>query len=85
MCLIIMAIIWQQCCPDIAITGPLNFRYGHEFTCRATTLKDEVGALWRQYTAIASQPARKAAPKKKTAKAARPASRRTPAVKEERM
>lgn len=38
--------------PDIAITGPLNFRYGNPFVCDVTTIPDEVKALWEEYTKL---------------------------------
>lgn len=39
--------------PDIAITGPLNLRYGQNFTCAVTTIQDEVDGLWKQYARLA--------------------------------
>ena len=38
--------------PDIAITGPLNLRYGQNFTCDVTTVQEEVDALWKQYSKL---------------------------------
>ena len=35
--------------PDFAITGPVNMRYGHEFTATATTKAEDVAALWDKY------------------------------------
>lgn len=35
--------------PDIAITGPLNLRYGQNFVCTVTTVKEQVRNLWKQY------------------------------------
>lgn len=35
--------------PDIAITGPLNLRYGQNFVCTVTTVPEEVRKLWEQY------------------------------------
>lgn len=37
--------------PDIAITGPLNLRYGRNFVCTVTTVKEQVHSLWEQYLA----------------------------------
>lgn len=37
--------------PDFAVTGPVNMRYGHHFTATATTVADEVKALWAKYKA----------------------------------
>lgn len=34
--------------PDIAVTGPLNMRYGREFVCTVTTVKEKVQELWKQ-------------------------------------
>lgn len=48
---------------DIAITGPMNFRYDKTFVCDVTTVPDEVKALWTQYTHLA-----KPAPAKRTTK-----------------
>lgn len=39
--------------PGIAITGPLNLRYGQNFTCAVTTIQDEVDGLWKQYARLA--------------------------------
>lgn len=38
--------------PDIAITGPLNLRYGNSFVCNVTTIADEVSALSKQYAKL---------------------------------
>lgn len=38
--------------PDIAITGPLNLRYGQNFTCDVTTVQEEVDAPWKQYSKL---------------------------------
>jgi len=38
--------------PDIAITGPLNLRYGQNFTCDVTTVQEEVDTLWKQYSKL---------------------------------
>ena len=38
--------------PDLAILGPLNLRYGANFTCTATTVQEEVDALWKQYARL---------------------------------
>lgn len=35
--------------PDIAITGPLNLRYGQNFVCTVTTVAEQVRNLWEQY------------------------------------
>lgn len=35
--------------PDIAITGPLNMRYGLNFVCTVTTIPEQVRDLWEQY------------------------------------
>ena len=35
--------------PDIAITGPLNMRYGENFVCSVTTVSKEVDELWGKY------------------------------------
>ena len=32
--------------PDIAITGPLNMRYGQNFVCTVTTVAEKVRELW---------------------------------------
>ena len=37
--------------PDFAITGAVNMRYGHNFTATATTVADEVKALWDRFKA----------------------------------
>ena len=38
--------------PDIAITGPLNLRYGKNFVCTATTIPEQVRSLWERYIAM---------------------------------
>lgn len=35
--------------PDIAITGPMNFRYADPFVCDVTNIPNEVSSLWEQY------------------------------------
>lgn len=35
--------------PDFAITGPVNMRYGRKFTAAATTEKERIDELWRNY------------------------------------
>lgn len=49
--------------PDIAITGPLNLRYGQNFTCDVTTVQEEVDALWKQYSKFKRRLTKKAASK----------------------
>lgn len=39
--------------PDFAVTGPVNMRYGHEFTATATTEAKTVGRLWSKFSAMA--------------------------------
>lgn len=39
--------------PDLAVTGPLNFRYGEHFVCEATAIQGEVDALWKRYREVA--------------------------------
>lgn len=39
--------------PDLAVTGPLNFRYGDHFICEATTIADEVQTYWKDFSALA--------------------------------
>ena len=41
--------------PDIAITGPLNMRYGKEFVCDVTTIPSEVSDLWSVYPKLAKK------------------------------
>lgn len=53
--------------PDIAITGPLNLRYGKIFICSVTTIKEQVKGFWRHYLRLArktNKMARKAASKR---------------------
>lgn len=35
--------------PDIAITGPVNLRYGHQFTATATTDAETIAGLWAMF------------------------------------
>lgn len=35
--------------PDIAITGPVNLRYGRNFTATATTDAETIAALWAKF------------------------------------
>ena len=35
--------------PDIAITGPVNMRYGYNFTAKATQQQEDIDALWQEY------------------------------------
>ena len=49
--------------PDIAITGPLNMRYGKEFVCDVSTIPSEVSALWKAYSKLAKK---RSTEKKKT-------------------
>lgn len=51
--------------PDIAITGPLNLRYGQNFTCDVTTVQEEVDALWKQYSKLTRTAAKSRATAKK--------------------
>ena len=51
--------------PDIAITGPLNLRYGQNFTCDVTTVQEEVDALWKQYSKLTRPVAKSRATAKK--------------------
>lgn len=53
--------------PDLAVTGPLNFRYGEHFVCEATAVQGEVDALWKSYTEVA-KPAKRTARKQKASK-----------------
>lgn len=39
--------------PDIAITGPVNMRYGHHFVATATTDPENVKTLWGKYMEMA--------------------------------
>lgn len=50
--------------PDLAVTGPLNFRYGEHFVCEVTTIQSEVDALWERYTEVA-KPTKRTARKQK--------------------
>lgn len=38
--------------PDFAVTGPVNMRYGHEFTATATTKAEDVADLWKKYGSV---------------------------------
>lgn len=38
--------------PDFAITGPVNMRYGHNFVATATTVAEEVTALWAKFEGL---------------------------------
>ena len=49
--------------PDIAITGPLNFRYDKEFVCDVTAIPEEVSALWKAYSKLSKK---RSTEKKKT-------------------
>lgn len=62
--------------PDIAITGPLNLRYGRNFVCDVTTIPEQVRNLWERYIAAAKEkPARQEAkPVRKSAKKRKPSS-----------
>ena len=42
--------------PDFAITGPVNMRYGYEFVATATTVAEEVTALWAKYKTPEDKP-----------------------------
>lgn len=69
--------------PDIAITGPLNLRYGQNFTCDVTTIQEEVDALWKQYsklTRTVKTAKKKAAVLEPTVEAPAPAESETPSV-----
>ena len=35
--------------PDLAITGPVNLRYGHHFTAKAIGRPEDVAAIWEKY------------------------------------
>lgn len=41
--------------PDIAITGPLNMRYGKEFVCDVSTIPSEVSDLLNVYSKLAKK------------------------------
>ena len=41
--------------PDIAVTGPLNFRYDKEFVCDVSTIPSEVSDLWSVYSKLAKK------------------------------
>lgn len=47
--------------PDIAITGPINLRYGHNFVCTVTTTPEQVSNLWERYLTIKEEPAQQEA------------------------
>lgn len=38
--------------PDFAITGPVNLRYGRHFTATATTVQEEIDALWMRFSVM---------------------------------
>jgi len=38
--------------PDLAITGPVNLRYGRHFTATATAVQEEIDALWKRFTVM---------------------------------
>ena len=50
--------------PDLAVTGPLNFRYGEHFVCEATAIQSEVDELQKHYAEVA-RPAKRTARKQK--------------------
>lgn len=50
--------------PDLAVMGPLNFRYGEHFVCEATAIQGEVDTLWKRYTEVA-KPTKRTARKQK--------------------
>lgn len=50
--------------PDLAVTGPLNFRYGEHFVCEVTTIQSEVDELQKHYAEVA-KPAKRATRKQK--------------------
>ena len=65
--------------PDIAITGPLNLRYGNNFVCTATTVQELVDSLWDKYRAIDATPTeQEAEPEKRPARKRKTASARKP-------
>ena len=41
--------------PDIAVMGPLNLRYGRNFVCTVTTIKEQIRNLWEQYIAMGQE------------------------------
>lgn len=41
--------------PDFAIVGPVNMQYGYHFVATATGKKEDVDALWQQYTKLTVQ------------------------------
>ena len=43
--------------PDIAITGPLNLRYGQNFVCDVTTIPEQVRSLWDKFRKMSKAPA----------------------------
>jgi len=47
--------------PDIAITGPLNLRYGRDFVCTVTTDPAQVRRLWERYAESIKEPAQQEA------------------------
>lgn len=62
--------------PDIAVTGPLNLRYGKSFVCTVTTVPEQVRGLWERYLAVKEAPARLAAGPVKRAVRKRKAAKR---------
>lgn len=50
--------------PDLAVTGPLNFRYGEHFVCEVTTIQSEVDELQRHYAEV-TKPTKRTARKQK--------------------
>lgn len=45
--------------PDFAITGPVNLRYGRNFTAEATTDPERIKALWEKFLGLAKEPEKK--------------------------
>lgn len=58
--------------PDIAVTGPLNFKYNAPFVCEVTTIADEVSALWKQYTKLTRRTRRQSKKAADNTEAAKP-------------
>lgn len=46
--------------PDLAVTGPVNMRYGNRFVAEITTDRERVAALWGRYRAITEDTTREA-------------------------
>lgn len=59
--------------PDLAITGPVNMRYGHQFTARATADAKYIAALWRKYGAASVEKAPEKPEEKKEISKEKPA------------